>query len=399
MKTTWDKVDVMLWMAAILTAIVLTSCGGGSIAGVGSGGTGIVTAKATSVGSITGFGSVIVNGVRYEDSAASVGDEDGLRNRSDLKLGMVVRVQADVSSNGNATASSITFGSELLGPVSAVGASDANGTSFTIIGQQVLTSASTVFDSSLPQGAVSVQAGQLLEVHGFLNPGNNTLQATLIERKSAASLYKISGLVQQLQTASKTFQIGNEVVSFASTAAADLPAGLANGQLVKLRLAPQIPNAGAPWQITRAQNDTPSNADVEKFELEGVITEFTSTSQFRVGTQIVDARSASFSNGTSTLALGARVEVKGALQAGVLVAAQVKAEKQSDKRIELFGPVANVNTSAQTFSLSGVTVSYSAAQFEKGSAAQLVNGVQVEVRGQPTPNSPVISAERIKFKN
>ncbi len=396
MKTTLHKIDVLLWIGAILAAMVLTSCGGGSVAGVGSGGTGIVTAKATSVGSITGFGSIIVNGVRYDDSSASIGDEDGARNRSDLKLGMVVRVQADVSSNGGATATSITFSSELLGPVSAVGT---GGASFTIIGQQVLTSASTVFDGSLAQGAASIQTGQFLEVHGFLNPANNTLQATLVERKSAPSLYKISGLVQQLQSASKTFQIGNEVISFASAAAADLPTGLANGLLVKLRLVPQVPDAGAPWKITRASNDTPSNADVEKFELEGLITELTSNSQFRVSGQLVDARSASFPDGTGTLALGARVEVKGVLQAGVLIASQVKIEKPSDKRIELFGPVANVNTSAQTFSVSGVTVSYSAAQFDKGSAAQLVNGVQVEVQGKPIPNSSIISAERIKFKN
>jgi Domain of unknown function (DUF5666) len=396
MKNLSFKADIALWAGAILMTVILASCGGGSVAGVGSGGTGIVTSKAVSVGSITGFGSVIVNGVRYDDSGASVGDEDGVRNRSDLKLGMVVRVQADVSSNGSSSATSITFGSELLGPVSAVGA---GGNSFTIIGQQVLTSASTVFDSSLPQGAASVQTGQFLEVYGFLNPGNNTLQATLVELKSAPSLYKISGLVQQLKIAAKTLQIGNEVISFANLPTADLPAGLANGQLIKLRLAPQQPSAGAPWQITRARSDKPSNLDVEKFELEGLITEFTSTSQFRVGTQIVDARSASFPDGTGTLALGARVEVKGALQAGVLVAAQVKAEKQSDKRIELLGPVVNINTSAQTFSVAGVTVRYSTAQFDNGSAAQLVNGAQVEVKGQPVPNTPVINAERIKFKN
>ena len=396
MKPILNKVDMLLWTGAIIAIMVLTSCGGGSVAGVGSGGTGIVTSKATSVGSITGFGSVIVNGVRYDDSSASIGDEDGARNRSDLKLGMVVRVQADVSSNGGATATSITFGSELLGPVSAVGT---GGASFTIIGQQVLTSASTVFDSSLAQGAASVQAGQLLEVHGFLNPNNNTLQATLVERKSAALLYKISGLVQQLQTGPKTFQIGNEVISFANAAASDLPGGLANGQLVKLRLTPQVPSAGAPWQITRARNDAPGNADVDKFELEGLITEFTSTSQFRVGTQLVDARSASFPNGTGTVVLGARVEVKGALQAGVLVAAQVKIENSSDNQIELSGPLANVNSTAKTFSVSSVTVSYSAAQFDNGSAAQLVNGVQVEIKGQPIVNSSVINAERIKFKN
>ncbi len=400
MRTQFNLFDWALWLAAGLLAAVLASCGGGGVAGVGSGGTGTVVADAVTVGTITGFGSVIVNGERYDDSAASISDEDGAKNRSDLKLGMVVRVQSSVNGSGSATANSIAFGSELLGPVSAVGVGTGSGsTSFTIIGQQVLTDASTVFDSSLAQGAASIQTGQLLEVHGFLNPANNTLQATLVERKSATSLYKLSGLVQQLQAASKTFQIGNEVISFANVAAVDLPTGLANGLLVKLRLTPQAPSAGVPWQLTRAREGKTSNADVDKFELEGLITELTSSSQFRLGTQLVDARNASFPSGASTLALGSRVEVKGALQNGVLVATQVKTNKPSDKRIDLLGLVSNVNPSAKTFSVSGVTVSYSAAQFDNGSAAQLINGAQVEVRGRPGANSFVINAEHIKFKN
>ena len=47
---------------------LLTGCGGGG--GVDSGGTGVT--PSVSAGPITGFGSVIVAGVRFDDSTATV---------------------------------------------------------------------------------------------------------------------------------------------------------------------------------------------------------------------------------------------------------------------------------------------------------------------------------------
>ncbi|MEI8159244.1 MAG: hypothetical protein WCH60_20475, partial [Burkholderiales bacterium] len=58
---------VIVW----LTILFLFACGGGiSVSGVGSGGSGIAQ------GSVTGFGSVIVNGVEYDDSSAVSQSED-----------------------------------------------------------------------------------------------------------------------------------------------------------------------------------------------------------------------------------------------------------------------------------------------------------------------------------
>ena len=56
------------WLASALAASLLIACGGGIdlAGGVGSGGSGLAE------GTITGFGSVIVDGTRYDDSAAQV---------------------------------------------------------------------------------------------------------------------------------------------------------------------------------------------------------------------------------------------------------------------------------------------------------------------------------------
>jgi Domain of unknown function (DUF5666) len=387
-------------MLLILAVIAVGACGGGSnVASVGSGGTGTVSASTYNVGTVTGFGSVFVNGVRFEDASASVSDEDGARSRNDLKLGMVVRVQGSVDASGTATASSFSFDSEVLGPVSAINTASKT---FTIIGQKVVAGASTVFDNSLPQGFASVQTGQVLEVHGFLNASTNELQASLVELKSIPDRFKISGNVSNLQSASKTFQIGLETISFVGLNATDIAPVLANGVFVKVRLAPSTPGTGGTWTAARLRNNHGDVGNSDKAEVEGLVTSITSTALFSVSGVAVDARSASFSNGSAGLVFGARAEVEGALVNGTLIAKEVKlqATAPSGKEIALNGTLSDLSSSSKTFVLRGVTVSYSnVARYENGAETNLANGKTVEVKGQTTPNSSVVNATRIKFSD
>ncbi len=378
-----------LAIAGLGLMLVLAACGGGGggVASVGSGGTG-----AFSVGTVTGFGSVIVNGLRYDDSAASVSDEDGPRSRSDLKLGMVVKVRGTVNA-GASSANSIMFDSELLGPVSAL---NNTAKTVTILGQKVLFDASSVFDASLPQGFASIQANQVLEVHGYLNPLTNELQATLVELKSNPNKYKLSGIVRNLQTSAKTLQIGSETIGYSSLNGSQLPASLANGVLIKARLSPTASNTSVTWNATKLSLPDAGVQDEDQADVEGLITAFVSSSQFTVGTVPVDARNASVPSGT-VLQLGARVKVEGSITGGVLIAREVKLET-SGKSIDLRGTISAADTVAKTFVVRGVTVSYATGvQFDNGTAANLVNGANVEVKGQLAPNSAVVNATRIKF--
>ena len=101
-------------LAMLGAAAALAGCGGGGddTAGVGLGGTG-----AFSVGPITGIGSIIVNGIRYDDSSASIDNDDSPFRREDFRLGMVVAVQGSPVVNGRSTASRIVLTSELVGPM------------------------------------------------------------------------------------------------------------------------------------------------------------------------------------------------------------------------------------------------------------------------------------------
>jgi Domain of unknown function (DUF5666) len=380
--------------AALGLAAIIAACGGGTnTAGVGSGGTGAFGITAYSEGTITGFGSVIVNGSRYDDTSATVRDEDGPRSRTDLKLGMVVVVDGSVDNSNLASASDIRFDSALLGPVSAISASNK---AFSIIGQAVQVDNSTVFGPSLAQGFASIAATDVLEVHGFLNASANTLQATLIERKSSATKYKISGVIKGLQTSTKTLLIGNESFSLANL---DLGA-LSNGNLVKLRLQPRTPAGAAPWEISGYSLVVRSNLSQERAEVEGLITQINSPTQFIVSNILVDTSNASFPDGNATVAVGNRIEAKGKVVNGVLLAQEVKSESKGNKEIELRGTLSGLNNVAKTFVLRGVTVSYSPpVAYDKGTETNLVNGTNIEVKGKLIAGTATVKADSIKFPN
>ncbi len=380
--------------ACVSLVAIIAACGGGSnSAGVGSGGTGAFNITAYSEGTITGFGSVIVNGSRYDDTLATVRDEDGPRNRSDLKLGMVVAVEGNVDNSNLASANDISFDSALLGPVSAISASNKI---FSIIGQAVQVDNSTVFGPSLAQGFASIAATDVLEVHGFLNASANTLQATLIERKSNATKYKISGLIKGLQTSNRTLMIGNESFSFANL---DL-GRLSNGNVVKLQLALSTPAGTAPWAISGYSLVARSTLSQERAEVEGLITQINSPTQFIVSNILVDTNNASFPDGNASVAVGNRIEAKGKLVNGILVAQEVKSESKGNKEIELRGSLAGLDTVAKTFVLRGVTVSYSPpVAYDKGTEASLANGVSIEVKGKLIAGTATVKADSIKFPN
>jgi Domain of unknown function (DUF5666) len=141
--------------AAAALALVLAACGGGGgIGGTGGGGGGGgIGGTGVAYGTITGFGSVWVNGVRYETPAGTTFrlDDSGV-SQSDLKVGMVARVEGSGTS-----ATAVVVDSALKGRVEAV-----IGDRFTVLGQAVQTDASTTFDNG-----IRPVVGDYVEVHGL----------------------------------------------------------------------------------------------------------------------------------------------------------------------------------------------------------------------------------------
>ena len=378
-------------LLALLGTALLPACGGGTdVAGVSSGGTGSFTS-----GTITGLGSVIVNGIRYDDSTASVTIGGVSSAASALQLGMVVRIQgsaitAPVTAGAlsTATATSIACGSEWKGRIETV---DVNTGTFTLLGQTVRVLATTVFPNGKLDGSL---AGQYAEVYGFLNPADNSLQASRVEVESSApDRYRLSGIVAYLN--STTFQLGTALINHAT---ASKPIGLQDGQLVRVAL--QTTPSGDAWLATEVKVEDYSTDldDEDEAEIEGAITSFASSTSFSVNGIPVDASRITPPTG---LALGVRVEVKGSISGGAVIATEIEIETEDDiesQAFEFHGTVSGLDTDAKTFVIRGYTVRYidgsgaNATAFDLGTAVWQ-DGLSVEVKAELDSNGDLLATK------
>ncbi|NOQ70091.1 MAG: hypothetical protein GQ573_08295, partial [Gammaproteobacteria bacterium] len=142
------RLTTMILSAAITLTIV--ACGGSGSSGfAGIGGSGFISS-----GSISGFGSVFVNGVEFEVDGATTydidGDPDGME--SDLAIGMIVQVSGAINEDGvTGTATGISFDDQLQGPVLGLAPLDPLADNitreFSVLGINVIIdSSSTTFD-------------------------------------------------------------------------------------------------------------------------------------------------------------------------------------------------------------------------------------------------------------
>jgi multidrug efflux pump subunit AcrA (membrane-fusion protein) len=376
------------WLLAALG--LLAGCGG-----VDSGGTGTGSDSTLAVGSITGFGSIIVNGVRYDDALAAISDDDGVvRTNAELRLGMNAEVIASavsvVDGVATASASSIRVRSMIEGPIESI---DLATGQLVAIGQNVLVVDSTVFDLG---EAVPLAVGNLIEVHATLDVARLRYVATRIERRAALARYKLRGAVNELDLVGRTLRMGALRIDWSGVSPAEPASTLAPGRMLQIMLAP-TPATGTRTALSIRADMLPL-ADRDRVELEGRVTAFTSITEFQVDGVSVDARGARFDGGAAGLVQGAKVEVKGSLRSGVLLAIEVEVEDDAggDQSFELHGSIESVDAAAMRFVVRGVTVGWTAnTSFDSSSAADLVVGRRVEVRGRLSSDGQAVDATLI----
>ena len=378
-----------------LAAGVLGGCGGGGD-GVGTGGTGTYA-----LGTITGFGSIIVNGVRFDDSAASVlDDDDATRGRGELKLGMRVAIDSDAirsdAAGRSATASRIRVLSELAGPVSAV---DTAAGTLELLGQTVRIGALTVFDDHIAGALAGIATGQTIEVYGLYDAASGSYDATRIELRDASAAWHLRGPIAALDSPRQSLRIGT--LSFDYGGASNRPMSLAVGDIVRVRVR-QVSGPFGGWLITSFGTGVHTPDDRDEAELKGLVGSFVSATQFSLNGLPVDASAASFPDGSAGLRNGVRVEVRGALRGGVLKASVVSIESDDDeleRGFDLRGTIESVDTAAKTFQLRGTTVSWARSdlRLDDGSLADIAVGRSVEVKAQLAASRSGLEATRIKF--
>jgi len=332
----------------------------------GIGGTGI------SDGSVSGFGSVFVNGVEFETTAATILIDGQSSNETALNIGQYVTVEGQFNPP---IAERITYVETLKGQVDSINP-------LRVMGQTILIDNDTVF-SNLTDVAL-LAPGDEVEISGP-RQSNGDIVAGYFEKLASAPLrYSLIGTASNV--GATNFHINRLKVNIQNS-------GVQNGKLVRIKGLPgsYIADTGSNLSeidAESAETYQPYTSDDElEAEIEGIITSFTSTTDFTINGIPVDASNATYEQGTAAdLALDVAIEVEGNFNAlGVLVAEKVILEKESE--IILYGDV--TATTSNSLDLMGLTVQVNTeTQMEDESTADIqyfdlgdINiGDQVEVR-------------------
>ncbi|MBI3807092.1 MAG: hypothetical protein HY281_06205 [Nitrospirae bacterium] len=355
------------FLGTVGLAGLLGGCGSGG--GGASPGTGVASGSAAASGIITGFGSVFVNGKKFETSKASFIVDDQPGSQNDLKLGMMVEVRGSFSGNDR-SASSVRQKDAVEGLVQLVAA---DGLSLVVLGQLVQLDSSTriddSIDSTLPKENRDIRkliAGtDSVEVNGFIKP-DGVIQATFIEKKAVGTVTpEVRGFVNNHNDGAKTFQIGNLTVDYKTANIGDMPnpAGNSwNGLLIEAKGTNFTPGPNVQTQgtlvATMVEPENPAVGDSDEFEIEGFVKQVLGPGDFFIGNTHVQTTSATEFRGgmIDEIVLGTKLSAEGRLTNGVLTAKEVKFEDS----VKLEGNIAEINLVSKTFTITGlpgVTVS------------------------------------------
>jgi hypothetical protein len=330
------KPKLLAWLMA--AAGLLSACGGG-----GGGSAATPTAAALSSGTISGLGSIIVNGVRYETVGSQVLDADdgSTAITTPLRIGMTVSVEQ----SGTDALTLRPIAGKILVQSGIKGVASYTGSTLTVAGMPVTTDTSTILLGTT--GAVTnltTLNNQAVEVYG-LPQADGSLLATLIEAEIGLLNVQMVGTVQSIDTTAKTLVLGTTAapitVNYASITP---PSGLATGSVI----------------VVKAATNTTAN------------TYTASSLQIRSGTASTYTSYASNYSGTTRV---------------------------HNERNELYGAVSDKTLISSGGTVTGCTLKIQGIQVQASSPAlcdSIANGTYVEAKG--TLSNGVLAATKIEFE-
>lgn len=326
---------------ALLTAALLASCGGsGGSQTAGIDGSGAPVASSNTNGTIDGFGSVIVNGIKYESDNAEVLINGQRATESELRVGYQVSVTG-TTSNGKTSADKIEFIPSIVGEITAFNPTNKT---LMVLGKTIHVTNNTLFDVAIkPASLAGLTLGQRILVSGAA-AADGSISATRIELSSSETL-QLTG--QLVNLTGNSFNLNGTSVVYGGAQLINLEGNrFINGARVTV-IGMMNDNQLQASQVI-GLNKTLSR-DLDSADIEGFITRFTSTTDFAVdGISATTTNQTRFENGTrSDLRLGAKVEIEGTVNSnGALVASDVEFEQDSNNKIN--GIVTAINLSSGT---------------------------------------------------
>ncbi|MDH3611672.1 MAG: DUF5666 domain-containing protein [Gammaproteobacteria bacterium] len=400
-----------------LAALLLAGCGGSGGGGGNNGNnppppppTGGITRTgvAAAVGPISGFGSIIVNGVEYEtDATTSFIDDDQDIQETELKVGDMVLVKGSIEDdNTTASATSVEVEDTVEGPVTSVNAAAGN---FVVLGQIVQVGPETSVDDNCPatlDGLMNNPPVAGVEVSGPYTvnaAGDTVIAATRFECKGILVEFEINGVVSGHNSVDKTFMVNDLEVNYATAGLIqDFPGGVINDDDPVEVTGTQFDDSVVPPVLTADKVEFKGNRlqadEGDHLEIEGFITRFVSATDFDIGdipVTVTEITGTTVYEGGTAMDLGLhlKVEVEGEFDLdGVLNATKI--EIKTSTAIRVTGLV-DAPSSGDAFMILGITVNTAVlkTRFEDKSdipdvpfgVGNITTGYYIEVRGQELP--------------
>jgi len=249
----------------------------------------------TTVGQITGFGSIYVNGVEYDTTGASYEvDDSSASSDSSLAVGMVVNVQGSVNADGKTgTADSVSYDDDIEGIVEdlVTDADDTNIKTFAIMGVSIQADKNRTNFEGEDDPAFSFDTmmnGDNVEVSGEYR--GDVLFASYIEKQDAADDdFEAKGTVDQYNGSDQFVLIlrNDSTLSVTLAAGAEIPSeGVMDGQFVEVEgTIPDpvnAPDALLASEVEVEDEDRIDSDDEDEVEIKGVLSHNADTDSWSV---------------------------------------------------------------------------------------------------------------------
>jgi hypothetical protein len=374
------KRHLEMCIAMTFSALLLFSCGSSS--GGGIGGSGII-----SRGTITEFGSIVVNGTVFDTTDASIyvdGQKVGtgdLTAQERLDVGRIVTVEGISEDEETAVADRVTYDENVKGPIQAISIDNPQVKEIVVMGQTVVLNALTKFENT---SFATIAVNDMVEVSGLYDE-QGTIWAGFLEKTGLYqpnTIVEVSGFVMNLNTDLATFDINDLTVDYSAADTGALPAGVpAEGLLVEAE--GTLNSTGEMLTATLVELEDEVDAEnADEIEITGFVTDVASALEFTLGNQNVIVESgAEFVDGTlADITLGQKLEAEGTLTESVLYAHEI--EFWEPDQIEVEGLVTAV-ISLSEFVIGDQTVMSDAdTVYENVTSQTLEVGMNIEIKGR-----------------
>lgn len=374
MKPENSALTLRHWLG-LLALSALSACGGaGGGGGIADGG---IRGTGSSVGPVSGFGSVFVNGVQFDTSSlgGDVESDDGITcEKADqcnpaesLQKGMILRVDGEWQDDGQGRADSLEYDDTFRGKVeNATPPGSTNGRgSFVILGQTINFDRQTVFKLG---AGVEIVNGQFVRVSAW-RTSSGEYRASFVGLVDAGTNNDIefegdieAGSVSNSDS-QKQFTINGVIVTFSEPVTFE---GITEDELATTTQPIEVEGAlnevtgeVAAREIGLSDNRRYRSDSDEDIEFTGPINGPVTGRSFEINGLTVEVNDETVFEGLSEteLAEGLLIQVEGEfLSDGITVLAEEIQLREEDSRVEATIDANSINPNAMTLSVGGVLV-------------------------------------------